>query len=97
MHKALLLLRKIPKGRVTTYGALAKATKSSPRAIGQIMRRNAFPEKYPCYKVISNSGKIGGYAGCTKGRKISEKILLLRKDGIRIEKGMINKKYFHKF
>src|SRR3989338_6231767 len=98
MHKALLLLRKIPKGKVTTYGALAKATRSSPRAIGQVMRRNEHPELYPCYKVVSSNGTIGGYAGCTKGRKINQKLLLLKKDSIEIQNDKIDlRKFMYSF
>ena len=98
MHKALLLLTKIPRGKVTTYGALAKATKSSPRAIGQVMRRNEHPDTYPCYKCVSASGKIHGYGGCLKGQKVSKKISLLKKDGIEIRNNKIDlSKYLHKF
>lgn len=98
MHKALLLLRKIPRGKVTTYGELARVTKSSPRAIGQVMRRNQRPDLYPCYKVVSSSGKVHGYDGCLKGRKISKKEILLRKDGIEIRNGKIDLKRFrHSF
>lgn len=97
VHKALLLLRKIPRGKVTTYAALARAAKSSPRAIGQVLRRNERPDLYPCYKVIKSSGEIGGYAGCIKGRKIKEKISKLRKDGIKIAGRKIDKKFVHEF
>ena len=98
MHRALLLLRKIPRGRVTTYGELARATNSSPRAIGQAMRYNQHPELYPCYKVVASSGKLGGYGGCTCGGKINKKISLLKKDGIVIRKGKIDlEKYGHHF
>ena len=98
MHKALLLLRKIPKGKVTTYGNLARVTGSSPRAIGQVMRTNSRPDLYPCYKVVSASGKVHGYAGCMKGKKISEKIRLLRKDGIEIKNNYIElSRYLHRF
>lgn len=98
MHKALLLLRKVPKGKVTTYGALAKATKSSPRAIGSVMRHNKHPEIYPCYKVVSSSGEIGGYAGCVSGKNIIKKVGLLKKDGIKIENGKIDlMRHLHKF
>ncbi len=90
VHKALLLLRRIPKGRVTTYKALARACKTSPRAIGQIMRHNKEPEKYPCYKVIMSNGRIGGYQG-TRG--IKKKIMLLKKDGIEVKNGKVDKKY----
>lgn len=98
MHKAILLLKKIPCGKVTTYGGLAKAVGSSPRAIGQVMRRNEHPETYPCYKVVSSSGNIHGYDGCLKGAKVSKKIGLLRKDGIEIRNNKIDlSKYLHKF
>ena len=97
MHQALLLLRKIPKGKVTTYGALAKAVNSSPRAIGQVMRHNEHPELYPCYKVIKNSGDLGGYSGRTKGTKIKDKIKLLKLDGIVVKNNKIYKKFFYYF
>ena len=98
MHKALLLLREIPRGEVTTYGELARATKSSPRAIGQVMRHNEHPETYPCYKCVSASGKVHGYSGCLKGSKVNRKIELLRKDGIEIKNNRIDlSKHLHKF
>lgn len=98
MHKALLLLRKIPRGKITTYGELARVTKSSPRAIGQVMRRNARPDLYPCYKCVSSSGKVHGYDGCLKGGKIEKKIKLLKNDGIEIKNNRIElSRYLHKF
>ncbi len=98
MHRALLLLRKIPKGKITTYGELARAMGSSPRAIGQVMRRNKHPEIYPCYKVVSSNGKIHGYDGCLKGEKVDRKIMLLKKDGIETRNGRVDlSKHLHKF
>ena len=97
VHKALVLLKKVPKGRVTTYKELAKATKTSPRAIGQIMRHNKEPDKYPCYKVIKSDGSIGGYCGYVKGKNIRKKILLLRRDGIEVRNGKVDKKYVYRY
>lgn len=98
MHRALLLLRKIPKGKVTTYGALAKACNSSPRAIGRIMANNRCPGIYPCYKVVRSDGSPGGYKGSTKGRIVAEKIRLLEKDGIKASNGKVNlKTCLHRF
>lgn len=94
----LKLLAKIPRGKVTTYGELSKAANSSPRAIGQVMRRNRWPEKYPCYKVVASSGKIHGYDGCLKGAKVKKKIDLLKKDGIEITNNKVNlSRHMHKF
>jgi len=98
MHKAILLLKKIPKGKVTTYGELARAAKTSARAVGSIMRSNEHPDEYPCYKVVSADGNIGGYCGETSGKQIEKKIKLLKNDGIEIKNGKINlKKHLHKF
>lgn len=94
VHKALLLLRSVPKGKVVTYGELAKAAKTSPRAVGSIMRGNKDPERYPCYKVIKSGGSIGGYSA-SKG--IRKKVALLRKDGIKIMNGKIDEKYIYRF
>ena len=94
MHKALLLLKKIPRGKVTTYGILAGLCKTSPRAIGRIMKYNEDPVNCPCYKVIKSSGEIGSYS---VDGGIKAKINLLRKDGIKFVNGKIEKKYFYKF
>ena len=94
----LKLLLKVPKGKVTTYGELAKKARTSQRAVGQIMRNNKHPDVYPCYKVIRSNGTIGGFDGKTTGKRIQDKIMLLRKDGIEIENDKINlKKHLHMF
>lgn len=94
MHKALLLLRGIPRGKVVTYGALAKLCGTSPRAIGKIMASNPDPKSCPCYKVIGSDGKLTGYSG--KGG-LKTKAKLLENDGIRIVKDKVSKIYFHEF
>ena len=94
MHKALLLLTKVPKNKVVTYKELSRVCKTSPRAIGMIMKTNQHPEKYPCYKVVGSSGDLGGYSG--KGG-LKTKINLLQKDGIAIVNGKVDRKFFHGF
>ncbi len=97
MHPALLLLRKIPKGKVTTYGELARATRSSPRAIGQVMAHNKYSDTCPCYRVVRSDGCIGGYGGATSGKKISQKIKKLEADGIAVKNRKIDlKRHLHR-
>mmetsp|Transcript_10134 Transcript_10134/g.22522 ORF Transcript_10134/g.22522 Transcript_10134/m.22522 type:complete len:136 (-) Transcript_10134:279-686(-) len=55
--------KRIPKGKVTTYGALAKALGSSARAVGQGMRRNPFAPVVPCHRVIASDLELGGFSG----------------------------------
>jgi methylated-DNA-[protein]-cysteine S-methyltransferase len=85
-HKVYEKLLKVPKGKVTTYGELAKAVglKHGQRTIGRIMNKNPFPVIVPCHRVILSSGKIGGYAW---GEKI--KTNMLSKEGVQIKKGKI--------
>lgn len=94
MHKALILLKKIPKGKVTTYGILARICKTSPRSIGRIMKYNPDPENCPCYKVVGSSGDLVGYS--RKGG-LKTKRRLLEKGGIKFVNGKVDKKYFYKF
>lgn len=94
MHKAILMLRKIPKGKVVTYKEMARVCKTSPRAIGRIMAGNADPVGYPCYKIVASDGRLCGYSG-HGGLRAKKK--LLEKDGIRVEDGKVNKKYFYLF
>jgi hypothetical protein len=43
------LTQKIPKGYVTTYGAVAEILHSAPRAVGQALARNPFAPTVPWY------------------------------------------------
>lgn len=94
MHKAILLLKKIPKGKVATYKELAKVCKTSPRGIGRIMAGNKHPKEYHCYKVVASNGDLTGYSA-PGGLKTKEK--LLAKDGIVLIKSRVPSKYFYTF
>ena len=85
-NKVYKQLCKVPKGKVTTYGELAKAVglKNGQRAIGRIMNKNPYPGIVPCHRVIKSDGKIGGYA---YGEKSKTK--MLNREGIKIQNGKI--------
>lgn len=88
-------LKKVPKGKITTYKDLASSVNSKAvRAVGTAMKRNKNAPKVPCHRVVRSDGTIGEYAfGKLK------KIALLKKEGIEIEGGKIKnlKKYLYKF
>lgn len=85
-EKVYKKLLEVPKGKVTTYGELAKAIglKNGQRVIGKIMNKNPYPVIIPCHRVIKSDGKIGGYAW---GEKVKAK--MLSNEGIKIENGKI--------
>ncbi|HET9843661.1 MAG TPA: methylated-DNA--[protein]-cysteine S-methyltransferase [Gammaproteobacteria bacterium] len=70
-------LTKIPAGSTITYGHLAKALNSSPRAIGGACKSNPCPIIIPCHRVVA-AKHLGGFAGCLTGSKIKLKHWLLQ-------------------
>lgn len=81
------ILKTIPLGKVTTYKSIAQKLNSKAyRAVGNAMNKNPHdPNLYPCHRVISASGNIGGYAHGTEAKKER-----LKSEGIIIEKGKID-------
>ena len=50
----------IPKGKVVTYGQIAKflGNPNLARTVGNILHENPDGDKYPCYKVVNAQGKL---------------------------------------
>ena len=92
VYKALKI---IPKGSVTTYGAIAKylGTKAV-RAVGTAVGKNPNAPQVPCHRVVPNCGKIGNYSG--EGG-VSTKIRLLKEEGVDVENGKIVDYQHHLF
>jgi len=86
-EKCYELLKKVPKGKVTTYKAIASALKSKGyRAVGNAMNKNPHNTNiYPCHRVISANGDIGGYASGTE-----KKIKRLKSEGIIVNNNKID-------
>lgn len=87
--RVLSLLCQVPRGRVTTYGLMSKHLGSSPRAIGNAMRRNPFAPEVPCHRVVATGGALGGFKGQWpkdgEGITLDEKRVLLRGEGIKFD------------
>lgn len=56
-------MQAIPYGETTTYGALAAATGSAPRAVGQACAANPIAVIIPCHRVVGAGGRMTGYSG----------------------------------
>jgi len=101
----LRILAEVPKGKVTTYGDLAKELarrdqKWSPnasRAVGTTMKNNLCGPQIPCHRVIKSDGNIGNFRGGEKGA-VKEKIGMLRDEGVTVTDGKIDlNEYRHEF
>ena len=56
-------LQRIPHGATATYGELATALDTSPRAVGIACGRNPLPILIPCHRVVAAANRLGGYSG----------------------------------
>ncbi|WP_116116284.1 methylated-DNA--[protein]-cysteine S-methyltransferase [Austwickia chelonae] len=59
------LLREIPYGATTTYGALAEelGNKAFAQRVGQAVGRNPLSIVVPCHRVVGADGSLTGFAG----------------------------------
>ena len=91
-------LRKVPKGKVTTYKALAEKLGSKAyRHVGKVMNVNpySFNKKgdVPCHRVIGSNGDLVGFASGLKN-----KTRMLTEEGVEVKNGKVDlKKYRYKF
>ena len=82
------LVMQIPRGRISTYGALANALGDirAARACGVMLSQNPDPPRIPCHRVVMSDGSLGGF---THPQGLKRKIELLRNEGIRIVNGKV--------
>lgn len=64
VFRVLSVVRRIPPGRVATYGDIAALAgrPRAARAVGNIMR-GCSRRDVPCHRVIAAGGRLGGYGG----------------------------------
>lgn len=81
------VMTEIPRGRVTSYGLIAKRLSSGPRAVGTGVGGNPWPLFVPCHRVVPADLEIGNYSiggglseyGCEVKRE------LLEREGVRFD------------
>lgn len=85
--KVYQAIKKIPKGRVATYRAVARAIgrPKAARAVGNALNKNPHAPQVPCHRVVKSDGTVGGYASGER-----KKISLLKREGVTIEKSKID-------
>jgi len=84
--KILDLVKKIPKGRVTTYLEIAKklGNPGLARAVGNSLNKNPHFLKIPCHRVIKSNGEVGGFALGT-----DKKLKYLRAESVIVRNGRV--------
>ena len=82
-------VRKIPKGKVATYGQVAELAgdKRMARAVGNALHKNPDPDNIPCFRVVNAKGELAGefaFGGA------GEQAKLLEADGIEVKDGRVD-------
>jgi methylated-DNA-[protein]-cysteine S-methyltransferase len=83
--RVLNAVRRIPPGRVCTYGGIARLA-GRPlawRAVGNIMSQCGAPGT-PCHRVVASGGRLGGFGG-----NPAMKRALLAAEGVIVSNGRI--------
>lgn len=80
------LVRQIPYGMVSTYGAVARALGDirASRAVGRMMNQNPDADTMPCFKIVQSDGTLGGF-----GLGINDKIRRLNEEDILVKENHI--------
>ena len=91
-NKVYRVVSKIPRGKVTTYGNIAKKIGiSNPRIVGYALHSNRNPDEIPCHRVVNIKGEVApGFA--FGGSDIQRK--LLEAEGVRFENDRVKPSYF---
>ena len=83
------VVRQIPKGRVTSYGAIATClgTKLSARMVGWAMNgSHKVRPKVPAHRVVNRNGMLSGKPHFNPPERME---MLLKKEGIKVKGDMI--------
>lgn len=82
-------VKKIPKGRVATYGQVAEMAgdKKMARAVGNALHKNPDPSEIPCHRVVNAKGELSG-AFAFGGEREQEKRLM--REGVVVTDGRVD-------
>lgn len=87
------LLRTVPKGKVTTYKALAEALGTKAyRAVGNAMNKNPYAPEVPCHRVVASNGSLHGFAS-----GLNKKESMLKAEGVSVQNQKVDLEKFGYF
>lgn len=51
-------IKKIPSGKMATYGEIAKKAGTIPKVVGYALHKNPDPKNIPCHRVVFKDGSL---------------------------------------
>lgn len=85
------IVRTVPKGKVTSYGKIAKMVGIGSRQVGRILHNNPDGKATPCHRVVRSDRTLAlGYAFGGLGEQKSR----LEAEGVKFRNNKIVKEHF---
>ena len=87
------LVKKVPKGKVVTYGEIAReiGNKRMARQVGWALHVNPEPGVIPCHRVVNRFGELSSAFAFGGVNRQAE---LLRAEGVEVEDDKVNLKRY---
>lgn len=87
-QKVYEVVRQIPSGRVTSYGAVARflGSPQSARMVGWAMNGSKHMEDVPAHRVVNRNGLLTGKSHFGGSNAMQQ---LLEEEGVKVEEGQI--------
>lgn len=76
IYEILSVVSEIPKGKVATYGQIAKliGRDKNSRLVGKVLSMAEYYGKYPCHRVVNHQGRLVPFWKEQKELLLEEKI-----------------------
>jgi methylated-DNA-protein-cysteine methyltransferase-like protein len=81
-EKVYEVVKKIPSGKVATYGQVAKLVGTTPRVVGFALHANPYEGRVPCHRVVNRYGRLA--ESFAFGGKNEQKMRLVS-EGVEVE------------
>jgi len=85
------LTQKIPQGKVTTYGSIAKVLDINPRMVGYALHQNKSSD-VPCHRVVNREGRVAsafGFGGPKEQKRRLEAEGIKFRDDLHVDSSFI--------
>lgn len=85
IYEILSVVEEIPKGKVATYGQIARLTgrEKNARLVGKVLGISSYYGDYPCHRVVNHEGRLA--PGWKEQRILLEEEGILFKDENRVD------------
>lgn len=88
VYEILSVVEEIPKGKVASYGQIAKliGRDKNARLVGKVLSRAEYYGKYPCHRVVNHAGRLAPHFYEQQALLISEGVIFKDNDHVDMKK-----------